>query len=40
MGRIKIVKQRKAESVEEWKQILTEISIRQTGKKPTRFEVL
>lgn len=40
MERLKMVKQRKAESVEELKQILTEISIRRTGKKPTHFEVL
>lgn len=40
MERLKMVKQRKVKSVEELKQILTEISIRQTGKKPTHFEIL
>lgn len=38
--RLKAAKARKAKAVEEMKQILTDICIKQTGKAPTSFQVL
>lgn len=38
--RLKAAKARKAKAVEEMKQILTDICIKQTSKAPTNFQVL
>lgn len=38
--RLRKTRERKAKAVEEAKQILTDICVRETGKAPTHFEVL